>query len=204
MKIYTSNYRNHWVSPYVILEKVLYWKTDIYDKEPPKWLQTICEWNQNFLDFIHPRINYIKIDPWDVWSMDTTLAPIILPMLKQLKEGKQGSPFVDDEDVPDHLKSMNAPRVECEWDTDENFHKRWEWVLDEEIFAFQSLITDWEDQFRTGEHDLDIIKGENGLSQIIRGPKDTYKCDYDSMKEHQKRIDNGFRLFGKYFQHLWS
>ena len=27
----------------------------------------------------------VRIDPWDTWSMDDTLAQIILPMLKQLK-----------------------------------------------------------------------------------------------------------------------
>ncbi len=80
----------------------------------------------------------VKIDPWDTWSMDVTLAHIILPMLKQLKETKQGAPYVDDEDVPEHLRKSAAPPTENEWDTDDNHFKRWDYVLDEMIFAFES------------------------------------------------------------------
>ncbi len=80
----------------------------------------------------------VKIDPWDTWSMDVTLAHIILPMLKQLKETKQGAPYVDDEDVPEHLRKSAAPPSENEWDTDDNHFKRWDYVLDEMIFAFES------------------------------------------------------------------
>ena len=90
MKIYKSNYRNHWVSPYTILEKVFFWREIDYG-EPiiEKWsnrLNPICVAWMNFLEFVHPRISYVKIDRYDTWSMDSTLADIILPMLKQLKE----------------------------------------------------------------------------------------------------------------------
>jgi hypothetical protein len=72
-----------------------------------KWvnhLKPICVGFQKFLDFVHPRIEHIKIDRWDTWNMDSTLAPIILPMLKQLREDKHGSGIVDIEDVPEHLR----------------------------------------------------------------------------------------------------
>lgn len=78
----------------------------------------------------------VRIDAYDVWNMDHTLALIILPMLKQLKESKMGAPFVDDEDVPEELKTTTASPKENEWDTDENWFKRWDFVLDEMIFAF--------------------------------------------------------------------
>jgi hypothetical protein len=35
---------------------------------------------------VHPEIKYVKIDRYDTWSMDHTLADIILPMLKQLQK----------------------------------------------------------------------------------------------------------------------
>jgi hypothetical protein len=78
MKIWTSKYRNHWVSPYKILEKVYFWREIDYD-EPiiKKWsdrLQPFCEAWQKFLDIFHPKIEYVKIDEWDTWSMDHTLA----------------------------------------------------------------------------------------------------------------------------------
>jgi hypothetical protein len=34
--------------------------------------------------------------------------------------------------------------------------------------------------------------------------KDEGDCDWDGMREYGTRIQNGFRLFGKYYQHLWD
>jgi len=215
VKVYRSNYRHHWVSPYIILEKVFFWREIDYD-EPiiDKWadrLNPFCRAWQKFLDFVHPEIKYVKIDRWDTWSMDHTLADIILPMLKQLNETKHGGPFVDDDDVPDELKSTSAPPKENEYDTDANHFKRWDYVLGEMIFAFECKVDDsWQDKFRSGEHDIKSVAcewDENGkpkMYKMERGPNDTYKCDYDGIELVQKRISNGFRLFGKYYENLWD
>lgn len=210
MKIYTSKYRSHWLSPYVILEKVFYWREDIYDREPPKWLQSFCVGLRKFLDTVHPHINYIKIDKYDTWNMDSSMAHIILPMLKQIKEAKCGAPNVNDEDVPDELKSMNAPRCENEWDVDDNFHKRWEWVLDEEIFAFSCLLDDnWADQYQSGVSDWEMKESEETfegekLFEAVKGKNHTLKYDWDGMAKGQERINNGLRLFGRYYQGHWT
>jgi len=89
----------------------------------------------------------VQIDPWDTWSMDHTLAYIVVPMLKQLKETKHGAPYVDDSDVPEHLTKAAAPPPKDEWDVDENHFKRWDWVMDEMIFAFESKIQEWDLSF---------------------------------------------------------
>ena len=205
MKIYISGYRDHWLSPFVILEKVLFWKDDIYEKKPPKWLQSVCEHVKWVLDKIHPYVNYVKIDKYDTWSMDSTLAHIILPMLKQLKATKHGAPFVDDTDVPDILKSTSAAPKENDWDTDANWHLRWDWVLGEMIFAFQSDVDDtWEARFRTGESDWEFIDREDGTSEMVKGANDTTEYDWDGLKAYQDRMQNGFSLFGKYYTSLWD
>ena len=202
MKVYLSKYRYHWISPYTVLEKVFFWREIDYD-EPiiDKWsdrLTPICQGIQKVLDFIHPKINYVKIDRWDTWSMDYTLSHVIVPMLKQLKETKHGSPFVDDEDVPEELKSTSAPPKENDYDTDENHFKRWDWALNEMIWAFeQNLDHDSEDKFfdhaEWDEKEKDF--GKN-LHKI--------KIDQPGLKAHQDRKANGFRLFGKYYQGLWD
>jgi hypothetical protein len=223
VKVYKSGYRNHWVSPYTILKVVCFWEKDdsvFYNHEDvpghkyDKWvnfLDPFCKaWNK-FLDFVHPQINYVKIDRYDTWSMDHTLADIILPMLKQLQEKKHGGPFVDDEDVPEELKSTSAPPKENEWDTDENWFKRWDWVMNEMIFAFECKVDNsWEDKFHSGIHDTKIVAtkwDENGkatMFQLVDGPNNTFQCDYEGKKEVLKRISNGYRLFGKYYEGLWD
>ena len=39
---------------------------------------------------------------------------------------------------------------------------------------------------------------------MVKGPNDTYVWDEEGMKEYEKRIQNGFRLFGRYYQNLWD
>ena len=240
MKVYISGYRDHWISPYTMLDYAFWWtdwskcsrdKTVIRSLEEerkhkyierPEWaekwsdrLTPISRAIQWVWDRVHPPIKYVKIDRYDTWSMDHTLADIVLPMLKQLKEKQHGAGFVDDTDVPEELKSTAAPPKENEWDTDANHFKRWDWVMNEMIFAFECKVDDsWQDAFREGEHDIlwvpvdadgnEVPKGEHKYTEMRHGPNDTYKCDYEGMKKVEERIQNGFRLFGRYYQNLWD
>ena len=171
-----------------------------------------------FLTWLHSkkvRRIEIRIDNYDTWSMDNTLAYIVLPMLEQLKATKHGAPFVDDKDVPKELRSTSAPPLsendkDCGAVDDLHF-KRWDWVLDEMIFAFERKVDDsWEDAFRSGEMDWQHKAcawddaGKPTMYQSVDGPNHTYKCDYEGMKKVEERIANGFRLFGKYYQGLWD
>ena len=136
----------------------------------------------------------VRIDSYDTWSMDHTLAPIILPMLKQLKEIKHGSPWTDDEDVPEELRSTSAPPLENDYDTDDNHHKRWDWVIGEMIWAFeQKTRDDWESDYYKYEDDP---KAMFGLKLVWE--------DREARKAHQERMTNGFKLFGKYYGALWD
>lgn len=211
MKVYINKYRDHWLSPYTILEKVFFWREIDYDEPVIDRLSNIllpvCTTLQKVLNVIHPKINYVKIDKWDTWSMDYTLSYIILPMLKQLKETKHGAPFVEDEDVPEELKSTSAPPKENEWDIDGNHFKRWDYVLDEMIFAFEHKVDDdWENEFSSGEFDMKFVKCKDNpdLSTMEEGPNHTYVTDYEGIRKIHERMKNGFRLFGKYYEGLWD
>jgi len=208
MKVILSNYRNHWISPYIILKKVCFWEKDedkIYNlKEEPnnpynKWvnlLNPICVAVQKVLDVIHPRVMYVKIDRWDSWSADHTLSLIILPVMKQLKETKHGAPFVDDEDVPEELRSINAEPKENEWDTDSNHFKRWDYIMDEVIWALEQHTKD-DDESQFFDHSAcEGLPFEQSLGKL--------KVDRKGLKAHQERKAKGFRLFGKYYQNLWD
>jgi len=173
------------------------------DKDLPEtWIYKLLKW----IDKKKKRKIKVRIDRWDTWSMDNTLAHIILPMLKQLNETKHGAPYVDDEDVPGHLRSTAAPAKKDEYDVDDNHFKRWEWVLGEMLFAFQNEVDgDWEDQFTTGEYDHRFVKTEDGkFYQMVDGPKHTAVTDWDARKAYAARMQNGFRLFGRYYQNLWD
>lgn len=130
----------------------------------------------------------VSIDRWDTWNMDFTLAHIVLPMLKQLQATKHGSPMVDDEDVPHLPKKLPASQEAMQYDLfaseeqDElswaQYEERWQWVLDEMIYAFDCKVNKEEVYMRYN--------------------------DIKDIKQEQKRISNGFRLFGKYYEGLWD
>lgn len=233
MIVYLNKYRTHWISPYVILKTVCFWEKDedkIYNltddpnNKYQKWvdiLQPVCEGLQKFLDIIHPKIDYVKIDYFDTWNMDTTLAKIALPMLKQLKEKKHGSQNVDLEDVPEELRCTSHE----EWEDQKTFdfyhehdpqegqcdvHARWDWVLNEMIFAFESKFNDWEEKYYSGKTDYKSVpcewddQGNPTLFEMKTGPNHTHKFDAEGYGEERARIQNGFRLFGKYYEGLWD
>ena len=139
----------------------------------------------------------IEIHPYDSWNADHTLALIALPLIKQLKETKHGSALVDDEDVPEEIRSTAAPPKENEWETDEFVQARWEWVLDEIIWALeQNTDYDAESKF----YDLSGVNKEDNVMQQIKH----IKVDREGLEAHQKRVQNGFRLLGLYWQGLWD
>ena len=190
MKVYIGPYRN-WIGPYQIAKKLLFWMKKDDDRiwKFGEWLYKsntlcrICEW----IESKKKRETEIRIDKYDTWNMDHTLALIVLPMLKQLKATKHGSPCTDDEDVPENLRSTAAEPKDNEWDTDSNLFKRWDWVMDEMIYAFEmELDEDW---------DLRIYEKHG---------KDWPPEALAERKVIQDRIANGFRLFGKYYQGLWD
>jgi hypothetical protein len=233
MKYYFGPYRT-WIGPYQIVDALFFWHEKYPKDELAKrwdyvlhdkfaywlastWLSDFCEWYHN--KFCKQKIK-VRIDRHDHWNVDSTLTPIILPLLKSLKEHKQGSGYIDLEDVPEELRYTNTE----EYDSQSTFdfyndpdltkqnikcdvHTRYEWALNEMIWAFEQLdADDWEEQYwkRKPEIDFDKYPEDEGKELIPVRWKVQGECDWDGRAKHQARIDNGLRLFGKYFQTLWD
>lgn len=149
----------------------------------------------------------IKLHDYDVWNMDSTLAYIILPLLRKLKDVKHGSPG----DLIEFQQTSNSVQFCFDFyqDGDElawkKGHEHWEAILDKIIWSFEQLNTDWEDQFHSGEHDIYFEKIEGTeYSAMKRGPKDTHKFDAEGYNKFQAKMQEGFELFGKYYRNLWT
>jgi len=216
LKIYIGPY-SHWFRPYSWVKKLLRWwyglnekrvNLDEYDRVNAiarrrfKWLRAIEEW----VDARYKRKIRIRVDYYDTWGMDATLGLIILPMLKQLQATKQGSPGVDDEDVPDELKSTSAePLTDAQVNmgyTDNNWHKRWDWVLGEMIWAFEQINDgDADSQFHS---DLNPDEPRHAPDISFTEAMRRGKFDKDGYTAWQNRKTRGLTLFGKYFEGLWD
>ena len=204
MRIKIGKYKN-WFGPYQVAELLCFWakETVVYEcgfKSKPDYVDKFGEflsntWLYKFLLWIDEkkkRTVKVHIDKWDTWNMDHTLALIILPMLEQLRETKHGSPYVDDEDVPEYLRKGNEDQLTFEFynrglTVDEDIiHKRWEWVLNEMIWAFKEHLDD------------------NADEKFFNNDTHKSKYDHDAWTSWNEKKQNGFRLFGKYYTGLWD
>lgn len=204
MKIYIGKHINFF-GPFQIAEKLLFWLDRDDDRvfrlgeflaggEKTSWLTRVCQWIHDH----RSRSIYIKIDPYDTWNVDDTLSMIVAPMLRQLKNTKHSCARVDDDDVPENLKSTAAPPVKHEWDIDDNWEARWDYVLDEMIWAFENHDSRIDSERQFFDHS-DVVDGDDITDQIGK-----IKYDRAGHEAWNSRKQNGFRLFGKYFTSLWS
>ena len=199
-----------WIGPYQIAEKLIWWAdkwddTDwgnrVYalgewlakDKNgDDSWLMRFCTWVHSF----KKRQEYVHIDNYDVWNMDNTLRIIIGPMFKRLKSIKQGFAFVEDVDAPEHLRSDKAGPKEYEWEWDSLAEKRYEWLLDEMIWAF--CVDHDEEQHKFYDYSEVDNKAEI-MEQVSK-----MKVDREGLDAYNKRLTNAYKLFGKYYQTFWD
>lgn len=114
----------------------------------------------------------------DTFNLDHTLALIIHPALVQFKKDNEGMSYcaVDKEDAPEHLHGT--------YDEHGYSSEAYDWLIDEMIYAFWWII-EGEDKFYDREYEKD--------------PSSYWK----KVEVEEKRVQNGTRLFGKYYQGLW-
>ena len=223
MRVKIGNYPNRWVSSVHTdhMEKKygFLWEMnhEVNDKEPvvptrydnlleevEETLQFVYNWSINLLIDSTTQQVKVHIDPWDTWSMDHTLSPIILPMLVQLKETNHGAPFVENKYVPKKLRASKEQLsgYNNKGDVDPHHFERWNWVMDEMIWAFeQKCKDDWQGQYYEYEDvpvdDKSTDFGERlGLRLLWRDEK--------GRRAHQRRMSNGFKLFGIFYENLWD
>ncbi len=160
----------------------------------------------------------IKIDGFDTWNMDHTLALIIYPMLIQLKNTKHGVPHEIVEVGGASHESQDS--FEFYKDThNESFDKaclKWDEILDKMIWSFGQLITDeYGDKYHHGTPKYDWVDSGKPYPNPVTGKMEpTYKMVdknpdehwYDAVGHqlHEERIQEGLELFGKYYRSLWD
>lgn len=219
MKVIIGPHKD-WIGPYQIADLLCWWvpkKLHGVEHEPRKpdwvhdfgtwlsqdssgndsWLMQLCQW----IESKRHRQVYVRVDKYDSWGADHTLALIAVPLLKQLRATTHGGPNVDDADVPEGqgLRSYECDQLPMdEYTPDANHFKRWDWVLGEIIWALEQKISDSaDDQFYSK---IDPNLKSKDFDDIMKNTV----IDWVAMQEWQARKNRGFRLFGKYFENLWD
>lgn len=166
----------------------------------------------------HDRRINVKIEGFDTWSLDHTLAFIILPALLQLKETKQGVPSEFGDVGGDNSSNQYCFDFYSESHNDafEQKVKQWDEVLDKMIWSFEQLVSDnYDDKYHHGKAEYDFVQGDKTYSNPVTGKQENLyhmvdknpgKHWYDHVGHmlHEERIQEGLDLFGKYYRALWD
>jgi hypothetical protein len=139
-------------------------------------------------------------------------------MLLKLKEEKMGVPgdftTVGGENYSDQ-QSFEFYEESQEWAFNVKC-KQWDVVLDKMIWSFGQLIDDsWEEKYHHGTRETDWQECDdltmNPLTgkmekmwQMVDKNPDGHWYDHEGHMLHQARMQEGFDLFGKYYQNLWD
>lgn len=194
----TSLGLEHW-----LIEKVFrvehHWEAEnLVNTKRYQFIEWFCDVCQTFLNYTinqyldrKSRRIEIKIDGYDIWSADHTIATIVHPLLVELKEKKMGVPSVDVEDIPEELKEA-AIKEHNKQHGDEAFEDyvwseiAWNAILDKMIFSMEAI--------KNSE------KFEDDVYTKVKSHQERKKL----YMEHDKKVREGTILFGKYFRCLWD
>ena len=125
----------------------------------------------------------VEIHDYDTYSMDHTLAHIILPMLIQLKETKHGVPH-DFAEVGGESHDIQSSFDFYSETVDESFDKKskeWDVVLDKMIWSFEQLIIDdYDSKYFHGKAEYDWVKTDKTFDNpITNKTEETYQMIYN-------------------------
>ena len=214
MKVYIGPYRD-WFGLYQLFGLLTYIGVD--KDKTHDWAHATDEkfpfinegFNWIYTKFVNRKIK-IRLDNYDTWSMDHTLALIILPMLKQLRATQHGACGSMEEFAQTSSGTSQftfpfyAEGDDAAWAAG---HARWEGIMDEMIWAFEQITDDNnEDQFwiEKPEIDFDKYPEDEGQECVQVRWKNEGVFLREKYIAHQARISAGLELFGKYYQGLWD
>ena len=147
----------------------------------------------------------VVVNDWDTWDASMTIAQIAYPLLSRFEtilkdpDSVAGSPQVDDEDVPEELRRP-TDFDGSGGDVDDNWHARWHYVVGEIVLAMKCCQDwTWEEEYRSGSLKIDFIEEEG----VLEFDDSDHHVDEEGLEAMRARVDNGLRLFGKYFRALW-
>lgn len=169
------------------------------------------------------RKEEVVIHGYDAWSADHTLAKIIVPLLRRVKEDKHGIPseFLTEE----YNKLTSSKEFWAEKGGGplhiradilfKESEKKWDEVLDHMIWAFEEYTNEeWDEPYWSGEHGdfQSVPTGETFWNPITKKDEETFEmkltgnriCDWEGRQKHWDRMQEGINLFAKYYSSLWT
>lgn len=143
----------------------------------------------------------------DTFSLDCTLSPVILSALKRFKEVITSPEHSEWRGVPGMVIYDMFPDLEDGANEEQlaEADARWLEILDAMIYAFHHKNEpDMKDyQFKFHHRVLERLEHGGSRITIENDNESEYQRYKDDMKEHERKVQEGQKLFGQYYQCLW-
>lgn len=206
MKVILSEYRNDFTR-YSVVKWLRYFF--VSQNTLLELMDYVPNWVVSFLNlFVRPRKEYVHIDPHDVWSLDHTLALIIVPALRKLRSVKHGVPmdFVHDLDSEffDQDNNKQLELFDCAAYRGIS-QARWDAAMDKMIWSFEQIIIENNDVYNL--HYYDKLLVPRAVDDVLSDGEafvETHTFNKLRYTLYEKRVQEGFDLFAKYYRSLWD
>jgi len=126
-------------------------------------------------------------DDLELWNLHYSFTDFILPRLKAFRElGLMGCPVLEGYEFNGNHDGM---------------HDEWKEILDKMVNAFYYMKIDMEDMHYPPSK---MMKKEDGTIYFKHYPGYNYDEYTTEMKRRWDVIEEGLKLFGKYYQGIWD
>jgi len=178
-------------------EPLKWWEKIIYS---PRWY-----WN-DFSYWIRGEFERIKygFPLRESWNFHGFCSKWSLPRLKYLRKNLHGHPCNMMSEMDDQMATRqlffgfveNVP-------VNKTAHEKWEEILDKIIWSMEHEDDDVEPIYPPN-YDLRQRVIEITDRGVKFEPMDDRKSDWEPVWEHERRVQEGYELFGKHFLGLWD
>ena len=169
----------------------------------PKW------WYQNFSYWLKKQYQRIKygFPLEESWNFSSHCAEWVLPRLKKMRDDMYSYPcsFSNDEEFFSGQKYFDFFKEIPDGSTEELDYGaiKWQETLDKIIWSFEHIKDEVEPIYPENYDRRQIVVDVSEKGTTFKRV-DERKLDFTPVEEHNKKLQEGFELFGKHFQSLWS
>lgn len=189
-----GDYVSHWGFNFEPLK----WWEKLYLK--PKW------WFSDFSYWLRKKGQTIRYgfpaeESFDFYS---ACAAWSLPRLKHMRDNLSGNPisFLDEADDLNATNQLYFNFIKDVTVKPTPFNK-WKDILDKIIWSMEHHADDVEPNYPKDYDKRQIVVKKTG-DYVTFKAADPRPIDWTPVFEHERKVDEGFELFGKYFRNLWD
>ena len=166
---------------------------------PKWWFKDFFYWCKKRYQKV--RYGFVLEESWDFRSYCVEWS---LPRLKHFRANLHGHPsiLVDDVECPEISRQQYFAFM-SEMQVKPTAHEKWEQILDKIIWSMENCDNAPDPIYPPDYQHKQIVVSVEDRGIAFKNLDDR-PIDFSNVEAHEKKVQEGFYLFGKYFLNLWD